>query len=185
MDGPPRVLIVDDDADTLRLYGIALELMGCNVVAVASGRDALRSASADRPNIVVTDLAMPGMDGIELCEALRAGEETRDIPIVAVSGQALGALPDKALAAGCSEVLLKPCAPEDLYSTIVRVLDEAMDARENARLASQMARELRVEAQRVRAETARIMEISRTAADAGVDRDAPAVTKVDGRRRKG
>lgn len=123
MESVPRVLIVDDDVETLRLYGFALELLGCQVVAAATARDALRAAAIDPPNIVVTDLAMPGMDGIELCERLKASHATQDIPVLAVSGQALPSFQERALAAGCEEVLLKPCLPEDLFATISRVLD--------------------------------------------------------------
>lgn len=125
MDTPPRVLIVDDDTDTLRLYRFALGLMGCEVVVAQSGREALRAAVDVSPQVVVTDLAMPGMDGVQLCEELHAREDTRDIPVLAVSGQAVGRDRDRAWAAGFRDVLLKPCSPEELYATISRVVRDA------------------------------------------------------------
>lgn len=145
MQAAPRVLIVDDDADTLRLYGFALELFGLDVVSAGSAAEGLRAASASAPNIVVTDLAMPGMDGIEFCKALKASEETRDIPVLAVSGQAIESMEAQARAAGCSEVLMKPCEPETLFSTISRVLHDG-------RTVAACARELRSEARRLRGE---------------------------------
>lgn len=124
----PRVLIVDDDADTLRLYGFALRLLGCDVVTTESARHALDIASAMPFDIVVTDLAMPGMDGIELCEALKAADATKRIPVLAVSGQALHGYQDRARAAGCHDVLLKPCLPEELFDSIARTIESAARA---------------------------------------------------------
>jgi CheY-like chemotaxis protein len=143
MQATPKVLIVDDDAETLRLYEFALELFGLQVVATASVADALRLVRAHAPNVVVTDLAMPGTDGIEFCRALKADEETRDIPVLAVSGQAIASIESRARAAGCSEVLMKPCEPETLCATIWRVFKES-------RALQGQARELRSEAQRLR-----------------------------------
>jgi CheY-like chemotaxis protein len=121
MNGHPRVLIVDDDADTLRLYGFALGMMGCEVISAESAREALRAAVRTSPDVVVTDLAMPGMDGIELCRKLRSAPDTRDLPVVAVSGQAVGKDGERARAAGFTEVLLKPCSPEELYASVSRL----------------------------------------------------------------
>jgi len=118
------VLIVDDDEDTLQLYGIALQMFGLEVVAAGSADAALREVAARTPNIVVTDLAMPGMDGIEFCKVLKASARTRDIPVLAVSGQAIESMQAQARAAGCLEVLMKPCQPETLFDTITRVLRE-------------------------------------------------------------
>lgn len=148
MELVPRVLIVDDDADTLRLYRFALELLGCHVVAAGSARDALRAASANPPQVVVTDLAMPEMDGIELCLALKACDETRHIPVLAVSGQAIHGYAERARAAGCREVLLKPCLPEDLFATIARVIEDASRANAQAGPVKGQGRPLRREAGR-------------------------------------
>ncbi len=143
MQPAPRVLIVDDDADTLRLYEFALELFGMDVVAAGSAAAGLREVASHVPNIVVTDLAMPGMDGIDFCKALKARKETRDIPVLAVSGQALESMEGRARAAGCSEVLMKPCEPEALYSTISRVLDDARETTEQSRVLRDDARRIR------------------------------------------
>jgi CheY-like chemotaxis protein len=143
MPSAPRVLIVDDDADTLQLYEFALELYGLEVVAARSARDGLRAAKRRAPNVVVTDLAMPGMDGIEFCRALKANEQTRDIPVLAVSGQAISWMESRARAAGCSEVLLKPCEPERLCAVILRVLGESRALRDQARALREEARRVR------------------------------------------
>jgi two-component system phosphate regulon response regulator PhoB len=120
----PRVLIVDDDADTLRLYGFALRMFGFDVTAAGSAHEALRAVAVRAPSIVVTDLAMPGMDGIEFCRVLKSSAETRDIPVLAVSGQAIDSMKAEARAAGCRDVLMKPCDPATLFDAITKMLDE-------------------------------------------------------------
>lgn len=132
MEPPARVLIVDDDPDTLRLYGFALALMGLDVVSVASGEEALRAVRDLPPHVVVTDLAMPGMDGVELCVALKAEASTRDIPVLAVSGQAQTSVGERARAAGCEDVLAKPCAPDDLFTSIHRAIELAESTKHDA-----------------------------------------------------
>ncbi|MBP7570427.1 MAG: response regulator [Acidobacteria bacterium] len=116
------VLLVDDDRDTLALYGLILETFGFRVVPAENGRTALEAAAEDPPDIVVTDLAMPVMDGVELCVRLRSDPSTRAIPILAVSGQAWNGTDDQARRAGCDEVLLKPCLPDRLVDAVGRLL---------------------------------------------------------------
>lgn len=116
------VLLVDDDRDTLALYGLILETFGFEVLPAENGRRALAVAAEHLPDIVVTDLAMPIMDGVELCERLRSDPSTSGIPILAVSGQAWNGTDDQARRAGCDEVLLKPCLPDHLVEAVGRLL---------------------------------------------------------------
>jgi CheY-like chemotaxis protein len=119
------VLLVDDDRDTRALYGLILESFGYNVVPAANGSQALELAGKGRPDIVVTDLAMPVMDGVELCQRLRAEPSTSEVPILAVSGQAWNGTDRRAREAGCDEVLLKPCLPDRLLDAVRRLLGMA------------------------------------------------------------
>jgi two-component system, cell cycle response regulator DivK len=116
----PHVLLVEDDPDTREMYAEYLSYSGCTVTAAASARGALASLTDDRPDVVVTDIAMPGMDGLELSRRLRANHQTRDIPIIAVSGQAS----DRAREAGANIVLDKPCEPDTLLHVIEGVLNK-------------------------------------------------------------
>jgi CheY-like chemotaxis protein len=116
------VLLVDDDRDTLALYGLILETFGFHVLPAENGRTALEVAAEHPPDIVVTDLAMPVMDGVELCERLRSDPSTSSIPILAVSGQAWNGTDEQARRAGCDEVLLKPCLPDRLVEAVGRLL---------------------------------------------------------------
>jgi CheY-like chemotaxis protein len=88
VDNPCHVLLVEDDRDTREMYLEYLSYSGMVVTEAATGRRALERVAEHRPDIVVTDIAMPEMDGLELSRRLRAEATTRDVPIIAVSGQA-------------------------------------------------------------------------------------------------
>jgi CheY-like chemotaxis protein len=115
---PPRVLLVEDDRDTREMYCEYLSFSGMDVTEARNGRGALEHAATERPDVVVTDIAMPEMDGLELSRRLRAQETTRNVPIIAVSGQAT----DSARQAGADVVLDKPCEPDRLLHVIEGVL---------------------------------------------------------------
>jgi CheY-like chemotaxis protein len=100
------------------MYSEYLSYSGLTVTQAPTGRRALESARLDPPDVVVTDIAMPEMDGLELSRRLRAGPQTRDIPIIAVSGQAS----NRAREAGADIVLDKPCEPDRLLHVIEDVL---------------------------------------------------------------
>ncbi len=115
---PPHVLLVEDDRDTREMYSSYLSYSGLTVTEAATGKRALESVARHCPDVVVTDIAMPEMDGLELSRRLRAQEPTRDLPIIAVSGQAS----DRAREAGADVVLDKPCEPDKLLHVIEDVL---------------------------------------------------------------
>ena len=117
---PPLVLLVEDDRDTREMYSEFLSYSGLRVAEAPSGRRALETAREQCPDVVVTDIAMPGMDGLELSRRLRSSALTREIPIIAVSGNAS----ERAREAGADVVLEKPCPPDYLLHVIEGVLDK-------------------------------------------------------------
>jgi len=114
----PLVLLVDDDRDTREMYSTYLSHSGLRVTEAPSGPRALERAREQTPDVVVTDIAMPGMDGLELSRLLRAERPTRDVPIIAVSGNPTSRAHD----AGCDVMLEKPCTPDRLFHVIEDVL---------------------------------------------------------------
>jgi twitching motility two-component system response regulator PilH len=118
-EAPPLVLLVEDDRDTREMYSEFLSYSGMRVAEAPSGRRALERAREQCPDVVVTDIAMPGMDGLELSRRLRSAAPTRDVPIIAVSGNAS----ERAREAGADIVLEKPCTPDELLHVIEDVLD--------------------------------------------------------------
>jgi two-component system alkaline phosphatase synthesis response regulator PhoP len=114
---PPRVLVVDDFRDVVTMFTYALQQHGMEVISAPDGRAALAKVKEAAPNVIVSDVMMPEMDGLELCRQLRSDPHTKHIPIVMVTAGG----PDHtqaALAAGCDRVLSKPCSPKVLVATI-------------------------------------------------------------------
>jgi CheY-like chemotaxis protein len=87
MNRQPRVLLIDDDADLLEIYTFALEDLGCDVATAHDGLEGLERALARRPDLIITDVHMPRMNGLELCHRLRADERLSDIPRILHSSE--------------------------------------------------------------------------------------------------
>ena len=120
----PLVLIVEDDFSTRMLYREYLQHDGFRTIDAHNGYQALEKARALRPNAVLTDLAVPGMDGFEFCRALRDSPATRSIPILAVTGHSeYLEQPDRFAQAGIAHVLIKPCAPDVIAFELRRLLN--------------------------------------------------------------
>jgi two-component system cell cycle response regulator DivK len=119
---PPLVLVVEDDPETRQFYTEALSRAGFQVTQAHNGRQALDKALEALPNLIVTDIAVPGMDGIELCRHLRSNDRTRGVPVLAITGYGDRQYPDRAIEAGADVVLTKPCTPELLVEEARRLL---------------------------------------------------------------
>lgn len=126
-------LVVDDDTELRFLLAQALRRGGLRVLEAGSGREALRLAQTSAPDFVVTDIGMPGLDGVELCRRLRQLPATSKVPIVVVTGSAVTQA-DEATAAGCDVVLAKPCSGALLLATIQRLLPDRGRARQRGQV---------------------------------------------------
>ena len=111
------------------MYAWSLELRGFDVFAVSNSISALAEAGTDTPDVVVTDYALPGMDGLSLAERLKASGYTAAVPVVLLSGVSLEAADVKRARDLCARVLLKPVLPDDLADVISAVLVDAASAR--------------------------------------------------------
>lgn len=114
-------LVVDDDRQVRSLFAKVLRGGGMDILEASSGWEAFFVAQTASPAFVVTDLQMPGLNGLELCRRLRRSRSSRDLLIVVVTGAAT-TQGDEAIAAGCDVVLEKPCSPALLVTTIQRLL---------------------------------------------------------------
>ncbi len=118
----PLILLVDDFADNREMYADYLTFSGFEVAEAADGIEALDKAFALRPDLIVMDLSLPGLDGWEATRRIKDDARTRDIPVVAVTGHALTGHEKKAKDAGCDAFLPKPCQPQDLLETARRLM---------------------------------------------------------------
>lgn len=118
----PLVLVVEDYQDAREMYSEYLRFSGFDVIEAANGFEAIERATADMPDIILMDLALPRMDGWEATRRLKADTRTKDIPIVALTGHALPGHSDSAQKAGCDSFVTKPCLPDALVAEIQRML---------------------------------------------------------------
>ncbi len=116
---PLRLLLVDDDPGLLMLLRTTFELVDLEVQEARSAAEAEVRIAADRPAVIVLDVAMPGTDGLSLCRALKEDPATAGIPVVILSGSE--AAEESALAAGAEAFLQKPFSPLDLLGLIEQV----------------------------------------------------------------
>ncbi|HEY7410008.1 MAG TPA: response regulator [Vicinamibacteria bacterium] len=121
--GGELVLLVDDFPDNREMYAQYLTFKGYRVAEAGDGHDALAKAGALRPDVIVMDLSMPGLDGWEATRRLKADSTTRHIPVIALTGHALTGHAEGAHAAGADAFVTKPCVPSDLAAQIRRILD--------------------------------------------------------------
>ena len=121
----PTILIVEDRRDEREMYANYFAVNHFRVLTAPDGLSALRIAHAELPDVIVTDLSIPHLDGWETASRLKADPETRHIPIIACSAHVLGGAAERALVAGCEAYLCKPCLPQELHAEVVRVLARA------------------------------------------------------------
>lgn len=111
------VLLVEDHADSRHMYAEFLRLQ-FTVIEAEDGVRALELMQRTRPDIVVTDLALPRMDGFELVQRMRTDDRLRDVPVIALSGYSSPEHEARALQAGSDLVLQKPCLPDELARSV-------------------------------------------------------------------
>jgi two-component system cell cycle response regulator DivK len=119
------VLLVDDYPDNRDIYVQFLTYAGLRVEEAENGHQALDKAFALRPDVIVMDLSLPGLDGWEATRRLKHDPRTRDIPVIALTGHALAGHSKVAFDAGCDAFITKPCLPERLLEEIRAILTAA------------------------------------------------------------
>ena len=117
-----RVLIVDDDAAVRLVCAVSLEAEGLHVLEAADGLDGFEQARRELPDLVLTDVTMPGLDGFQLAERLLRDERTRVMPLIFLTGEVEQANVERARALGAVAYLTKPFDPRALAAFVARVL---------------------------------------------------------------
>ncbi|HEY3821346.1 MAG TPA: response regulator [Polyangiaceae bacterium] len=115
-----RVLLIDDSPDMRELFATILTDAGAEVRAAGDGKEAMRTVIQWPPSVVVSDLVLPGTNGITLLYELRSMQHVRQIPAIAVSGRASDSDRAAAFAAGFQEHVGKPLEPDQLVALVKR-----------------------------------------------------------------
>ncbi len=119
------VLVIDDNPANLKLARLVLTTDGFEVETADSAESALATLRERKPHLVLMDIALPGMDGLELARMLRASRDTRHIPIVAMSSYAMKADVSKAHAAGCNGYVTTPTDTRKLSGQLRHLITTA------------------------------------------------------------
>lgn len=117
-----KILIVDDDVDSLKLIGLMLKRQGYEVAVADSGGTALKKADAEIPQLIILDVMMPDMNGLDVCRELRANPRTTNIPIIMFTAKTLIDDKVKGFEAGADDYLTKPTHPAELANRVKSVL---------------------------------------------------------------
>ena len=119
---PPRILVVDDEEDLLELVRYNLTKEGYDVECVDSGEDALRSARREPPDLIVLDLMLPAVDGLEVCRRLKAESKTREVPIIMLTAKSEESDMIAGLERGADDYIAKPFSPRVLTARVRALL---------------------------------------------------------------
>jgi CheY-like chemotaxis protein len=113
-----KALVVDDDPLVRRLCVGILELAGCRVIMANNGREAVELATRELPQVIIMDVVMPEMSGLEALRRLKQTEATRAIPVIMMTGQADRKIRRESASSGAAAFLLKPFRPPQLLRAV-------------------------------------------------------------------
>lgn len=120
-----KILVVDDEQDIRELVKFNLEREGFETVPAGTGEKALELTKAELPVLIVLDLMLPGIDGLDVCRKLKTGSDTQDLPIVMLTAKDEEADIVTGLELGADDYVTKPFSPKELVARIKRVLHRA------------------------------------------------------------
>lgn len=117
-----RILVVEDNETNLYLIRFMLEKSGYEVIEAREGAVGVEMAVKEKPNLVIMDIQLPDIDGLEATKRIRASEADTEIPIIALTSFAMAGDREKALAAGCTGYIEKPINPDTFIAEIEKFL---------------------------------------------------------------
>lgn len=117
-----KILVVEDNEKNMYLMSFILTKSGYEVIKCGSGEDAVETAIKEKPDLVIMDVQLPGIDGLEATKRIRASEADGKLPIIAVTSYAMTGDKERVLAAGCNGYIEKPINPETFLAEIQRYL---------------------------------------------------------------
>ncbi len=119
-----KVLVVEDHPDMLEVLTWQMEMMGYSVITAKQGKEAVAKAIEEKPQLILMDIMMPGMDGREATRMIRANAETQNIPILAATVLFRESDRNSCIEAGCNGFILKPFTFQELKGKIQEFLPE-------------------------------------------------------------
>jgi len=120
----PKILVADDEVYMLRLLEMTFKKGGYEVVSCRDGQEALTTAATARPQLIVLDVMMPGLDGLGALKQLKENPATKDIPVVVLSAKGHALTRVEAELAGAAMFLAKPFSPNQLLGEVRKILGQ-------------------------------------------------------------
>ncbi|HEY84574.1 MAG TPA: response regulator [Chloroflexi bacterium] len=118
-----RILYIEDNFENRLFVRRVLESMGCELLEAEDGMTGISMAQSESPDLILMDIGLPGMDGLEATIRIRQDQEIKDIPIIALTANAMKGDAERCLAAGCDIYLTKPIGVSDLKDKVLGFLD--------------------------------------------------------------
>lgn len=117
-----KVLIVEDNVDNREVIRTVLTHHGYEVIEAVDGVEGIDKAGQEKPDIILMDLSLPKMDGWEATRRLKADDELKNIPVIAITAHAMSGDEEKALKQGCNGYLAKPCTPKSVIDIVKKFI---------------------------------------------------------------
>ena len=119
-----RILVVEDNENNMYLITFILEKVGHEVIAAKTGEEGVALALKEQPDLILMDIQLPGINGLETTRRIRAANQGGDVPIIALTSYALVGDREQVLSAGCTGYIEKPINPETIMEEIGKFLSE-------------------------------------------------------------
>jgi two-component system alkaline phosphatase synthesis response regulator PhoP len=129
-----RILVIDDETDIIELVRYNLELEGFQVNSASDGESGLNTAIQEMPDLVLIDLMLPGMDGLEVCRSLHADNRTASIPVIMLTAKSAESDRIVGLELGADDYVVKPFSPRELAARVKAVLRRTQQPRSQSKV---------------------------------------------------
>ncbi len=118
------ICVIDDEVETTELAKIVLELEGYNVIIANDGKEGIELVKKELPDLIILDISMPGVNGLEVAQQIRNDPETKDIPILMLTARVYAWDREEGLKAGANEYLTKPISGNELLKIVRRYIGD-------------------------------------------------------------
>jgi CheY-like chemotaxis protein len=119
-----RVLVVDDEPDAIKICHYILKMYGAEALSATNGQEGIATALEQKPEVILSDIAMPVMNGYEMIGALKENPQTKTIPVIAITAHALVGDREKAISAGFTGYMAKPLQPKKFIHDLIGLLKQ-------------------------------------------------------------
>lgn len=119
-----KILFIEDEPDQVMMISLRLEKSGFEVISSLNGEEGLKKATLEKPDLILLDVIMPGMDGFEVARRLRANPVTRHIPIISTTAAGMDDVEHQCITAGADDCIRKPYDSANLLEKINRLLEK-------------------------------------------------------------